>query len=865
MTTIAAELLQVLNALGESAAFCATGDAAAVLPGLEVAGIGDVGVPISAADAKRLIQQAAQAPYGWGEQTIVDTNVRCVWQLEPAQFQLRNPEWKSCLALIVEAVRQEFGIAQKVEAQLYKLLVYEKGSFFTPHRDTEKAERMFATLVVCLPSKHEGGTLIVSHDGQTKRIDFGGAASQFQIQYAAFYADCQHEVTPVASGYRVCLVYNLAIAKSKQQPSAPVSGGAVNSVAELLTKMFAGKSRDKIAIPLKHQYTEAGLEGDSAPSCVGDIEEDESDGGDFDDDDWDEDDAEDESRDSAEQGAGENSSASQDIDDTGEPPVLRLKGGDQARMNVLVRAAEKAGCQAFLALLTHWQSGSVDYGSLEYAPRWSRSRRYGDDFDIAASQSTARFEEVFDESMSLSHWFDATGRKQPFQELELDEEEIVSDVAPQDRPYRQEIHEATGNEGVSMERWYRQAVVVIWPQDRFFRILAGAGPASAVPALEELVRRTEYPEESAECREFSKEIVARWKEVGRSTFDPWGGGALSHARKREGEETPLTTRMLRMLHAIGDEKLAIKFVRDILPVECVGSEGAELVGILDQHGWKKFGDPLREVFAKQKPGDYGRELIIPVTLFEALCGRDSKMTKERRSVCLALAEELEQAIDRWDRRKWDSWQREQDHRSGIVEPVVRSLAVLEAAKALDRFVSRAISDPAHYDLHTVLVSAVKSLLRDQSLGLNAVASCGRSACDRLYQHCLADLRSRTASKPQAPADWSRDAKLGCTCADCRELAAFLKSKTESVHRFARRKDLRQHLHQQIEQHHCDVTHVTERKGSPQTLVCTKTQASYERRLTQFETDQRLLAELQSLAAPPPAKATQARHTKKNLA
>ena len=43
------------------------------------------------------------------------------------QFALRNAEWKSCLALIVETIRQEFGIAQKVEAQLYKLLVYEKG------------------------------------------------------------------------------------------------------------------------------------------------------------------------------------------------------------------------------------------------------------------------------------------------------------------------------------------------------------------------------------------------------------------------------------------------------------------------------------------------------------------------------------------------------------------------------------------------------------------------------------------------------------------------------------------------------------------------------------------------------------------
>jgi hypothetical protein len=42
-----------------------------------------------------------------------------------------------------------------------------------------------------------------------------------------------------------------------------------------------------------------------------------------------------------------------------------------------------------------------------------------------------------------------------------------------------------------------------------------------------------------------------------------------------------------------------------------------------------------------------------------------------------------------------------------------------------------------------------------------------------------------------------------------------------------RKERRQHLHQIIDRHGCDLTHITDRRGSPQTLVCTKTTASYE--------------------------------------
>jgi hypothetical protein len=54
------------------------------------------------------------------------------------------------------------------------------------------------------------------------------------------------------------------------------------------------------------------------------------------------------------------------------------------------------------------------------------------------------------------------------------------------------------------------------------------------------------------------------------------------------------------------------------------------------------------------------------------------------------------------------------------------------------------------------------------------------------------------------------------------------------------------LHQQIDAHHFDVDHVTERIGSPQTLVCTKNRASYERKKKEFAENRRLLARLEKL-------------------
>lgn len=56
------------------------------------------------------------------------------------------------------------------------MLIYEKGAFFKAHTDTEKIPGMFGTMVICLDSAHEGGDVIVKHQGKTKVLEsFDGA------------------------------------------------------------------------------------------------------------------------------------------------------------------------------------------------------------------------------------------------------------------------------------------------------------------------------------------------------------------------------------------------------------------------------------------------------------------------------------------------------------------------------------------------------------------------------------------------------------------------------------------------------------------------------------------------------------------
>ena len=64
-----------------------------------------------------------------------------------------------------------------------------------------------------------------------------------ELTFAAFYADCEHEVKPITHGTRVCLTYNLSLAeksKKKQQPAllAPLYEREVAVAADILAATF---------------------------------------------------------------------------------------------------------------------------------------------------------------------------------------------------------------------------------------------------------------------------------------------------------------------------------------------------------------------------------------------------------------------------------------------------------------------------------------------------------------------------------------------------------------------------------------------------------------------------------------------------
>lgn len=62
---------------------------------------------------------------------------------------------------------------------------------------------------------------MIRHGGQSTTFDWAGPAKD--IQWAAFYNDCEHEVLEVTSGHRITLTYNLNVRRGLSELAGHIS------------------------------------------------------------------------------------------------------------------------------------------------------------------------------------------------------------------------------------------------------------------------------------------------------------------------------------------------------------------------------------------------------------------------------------------------------------------------------------------------------------------------------------------------------------------------------------------------------------------------------------------------------------------
>ncbi|KAF8634746.1 hypothetical protein AX17_004116, partial [Amanita inopinata Kibby_2008] len=107
-------------------------------PCLSITGIGSIQLPLDKWCAKKIIEHSSQAPYGHGNLTLVNKEVRDTWEIEPGCVKFKNLNWEVFVQdLATKTVCPSLGIDCKdnpPRCEFYKLLLYETGSRFLPHQ-----------------------------------------------------------------------------------------------------------------------------------------------------------------------------------------------------------------------------------------------------------------------------------------------------------------------------------------------------------------------------------------------------------------------------------------------------------------------------------------------------------------------------------------------------------------------------------------------------------------------------------------------------------------------------------------------------------------------------------------------------------
>jgi hypothetical protein len=409
MTAFKEQLLGALAKIKGSGTFVSAGIQPFIFPGMELKSLGEISFPVSASEVKKMIKLAHKAPFGKGSKTVLDPAVRSAWEIDASMITFKSNSWNKFIEKVVKQVKPDLGIEDRdVSANLYKLLIYEKGDFFLSHKDSEKEPGMFGSLIIGLPSKHEGGELLVSFNGRTQTIDFSLPENQYQLPFAAFYADCEHEIKPIRSGYRVCLVYNLVKKEGGEKIRLQPLENVTDQLASILKTSEEDKDIPKIVL-LEHQYTPTNFTMDA------------------------------------------------------------LKLNDRPKAETLLLAAEKAGFYAKLGLVTSYRIGELDLDSGKRKHRSSRGRWY-DDFYDEESVEDATMGEVFDEYVEVEHWM--PGGIPPLREIEFEEKDLISASSLNEgEPIEKNVTDYTGNAGMEMEYWYHYGAVFLWPRKYHYDML----------------------------------------------------------------------------------------------------------------------------------------------------------------------------------------------------------------------------------------------------------------------------------------------------------------------------------------------------------------------------------------------------------
>ena len=789
---------ELISAVNRPGSYCMSERLTCPMPRVTVAGVGVVPFPVPESVLEALADQAEQAPFGRGTETVLDRTVRDTLQIGPEKLTVGGKAWSDTLAGIVAAATEGIGCPPgSLAADLYKLLLYKRGGFFAPHRDTEKSDGMVATLVVSLPVAGEGGTLIVRHMDHETRMDMC-TDDPSELVVAAFYADCEHEVTPVAAGHRLVLVFNL-VRRTDIPLNAPDFRAEADRIATWLSE-YADSARARPLSPaptgpqgsywypgqddvdelaatppkliwlLEHGYSEAGLS------------------------------------------------------------FSALKNLDEAVAGALSEASDRAGCALYAAILRIEQSGNA-------IVEWDH---YGNEISVEMDE-----DDVFEDSRWLDSWVAPDGTRPEFGQIPVGQDELIPcDHLSAIEPDEEDYEPPTGNAGATVERTYHLGALVLWPQDRAIDVLSQGGVGSVVGHIaRERKKAARDPGAMDQLLLQAEQLVSVWPEPGPYVNRDWWSNAGSS--------------LIRELIGLGAFGLLERFVTGSVLPHYDGAMNGSLCRAAIALGPDKAEALLCPAVRHGFGSDPNTAIDLAAVLDAATRGNDGADWDDVLRGFARILLELLGAPAPHEAVGTGAAAETGMLRVQSVTGLFQMLERLKMGRSACVYAELLVGRSGRVDAYRDLPVALETLEQKATGLVDARVILWRHAVAKLMERSGRPPREPKdwiipAKIPQkSEHGWSDyGSERSWSFSECfRQLQAFCDDARMTTKEFPAREEIRLRLQSRIERMRLDIDCHTVRKGSPHRLVCVKNRASHQRRLEQYAEDVASMKQLRELATP----------------
>jgi hypothetical protein len=170
---------------------------------------------VDVGDLASIRSRTEKSLVGRDDENVLDETARKSFESIEIEFA---SSWSEQLDTILSDICAKMHLNMRLEAHVGKLLLYESGDFFLPHRDAEHRPGHFLSMVVDLHSDAVGGSVrfgapsaLSDRSWQSPSVA-PAPADEWHSRtgaWAAWFASSWHSVKTISSGHRIVLTFDI--------------------------------------------------------------------------------------------------------------------------------------------------------------------------------------------------------------------------------------------------------------------------------------------------------------------------------------------------------------------------------------------------------------------------------------------------------------------------------------------------------------------------------------------------------------------------------------------------------------------------------------------------------------------------------